>query len=155
MNMSHNNNKSGSQCSPLREIGSHSSPVQVAGGSHSSPTQGTTECRPLQINNYYTYIIECDGNVLYTGIATDYKRRFAEHAKIDGSKKGAKFTKSHKPKKIVAVWKTKTRSDASKLEARIKQLEKGEKILLIDDNSHFKLFFKGLIDCRKFTRINI
>ena len=124
-------------------------------GSCNSPVHGTTKCRPLQNNNYYTYIIECDGNVLYTGIATDYKRRFAEHAKIDGSKKGAKFTKSHKPEKIVALWKTKTRSDASKLEIRIKQLEKSDKELLIADNSHFKEFFKGLIDCRKFSRIDI
>ena len=114
---------------------------------------GTTKSRPLQKNNYYTYILECDDNILYTGIATDYKRRFAEHAKMDGSKKGAKFTKSHKPKRIVAVWETKTRSDASKLEIRIKQLEKKDKLILIDDNLYFKIFFKGLVDCRKFRRV--
>lgn len=108
---------------------------------------------PVQI--YYVYILKCDGNVLYTGIATDYKRRFAEHAKVNNSKKGAKFTKSHKPEEIVAVWKTKTRSDASKLEIRIKQLDKKNKELLIDDNIHFKTFFAGLIDCRKFRRIDI
>ena len=108
---------------------------------------------PLQI--YYIYILKCDGNILYTGIATDYERRFGEHAKLNGSKKGAKFTKSHKPEKIVAVWKTKTRSDASKLEARIKQLDKRDKELLIDDNGYFKEFFTGLIDCRKFRRIDI
>ena len=152
--MNDNKKKSGSRSSPIQLEGSRSSPIQLA-GSQCSPVCGTTECRPLQNNNYYTYIIECDGNVLYTGIATDYKRRFAEHAKIDGSKKGAKFTKSHKPEKIVAVWKTKTRSDASKLEIRIKQLEKSDKELLIKDNSYFKEFFRGLIDCRKFTRINI
>lgn len=108
---------------------------------------------PLQKSVYYTYILECDNGILYTGIATDYKRRFGEHAKLNGSKKGAKFTKSHKPEKIVAVWKTKTRSDASKLEARIKQLEKSDKLLLIDDNKHFKAFFTSLIDCRKFRRV--
>lgn len=76
-----------------------------------------------------------------------------KHAKINGSKKGAKFTKSHKPEKIVAVWKTKTRSDASKLEIRIKQLEKKDKLHLIDDNVYFKHFFKGLVDCKKFIRV--
>lgn len=55
----------------------------------------------------------------------------------------------------MAVWKTKTRSDASKLEARIKQLDKRDKELLIDDNGYFKEYFTGLIDCRKFRRIDI
>ena len=104
--------------------------------------------------NYYIYIIRCENNILYTGIATDYKRRFDEHAKVNGSKKGAKFTKSHKPEEIVAVWKTKTRSDALKLEARIKQLDKADKEKLIDDNSLFKNYFTIMIDCRKFRRVN-
>lgn len=104
---------------------------------------------------YYIYILKCDNNVLYTGIATDYKRRFNEHAKLNGSKKGAKFTKSHRPEKIVAVWKTKTRSDASKLEVRIKQLDKSNKLLLINDNKYFKECFFGIIDCRKFRRVDI
>ena len=124
---------------------------KIKEGSHSSHLQGTTKCRPLQA--YYIYILQCDNNILYTGIATDYKRRFEEHAKVNNSKKGAKFTKSHKPEAIVAVWKTKTRSDASKLEIRIKQLEKKDKLLLIDDNVYFKHFFKGLVDCRKFIRV--
>jgi putative endonuclease len=104
--------------------------------------------------NYYIYIIRCENNILYTGIATDYKRRFDEHAKVNGSKKGAKFTKSHKPEEIVAVWKTRTRSDALKLEVRIKQLVKADKEKLIDDNSLFKNYFTNLIDCRKFRRVN-
>ena len=122
-------------------------------GSHSSPIRKKDS--PQGNNTYYIYILLCDNNILYTGIATDYKRRLEEHLKIDGSKKGAKFTKSHKPEKIVALWKTKTRSDALKLEIRIKQLEKSDKELLIKDNSYFKEFFRGLIDCRKFSRIDI
>lgn len=106
-------------------------------------------------NSYYIYILKCENDILYTGIATDYKRRLDEHMKVNDSKKGAKFTKSHKPEEIVALWTTKTRSDASKLESRIKQLEKVEKIKLIDDNSCFKDFFSGLIDCRKFRRVLI
>ena len=51
---------------------------------------------------YYIYILECENGILYTGITTDYMRRFDEHSKVNNSKKGAKFTKSHKPKKIVA-----------------------------------------------------
>ncbi|HBC56914.1 MAG TPA: GIY-YIG nuclease family protein, partial [Gammaproteobacteria bacterium] len=37
---------------------------------------------------WYVYIIECSDGAYYTGITTDLKRRFAEHA---GNGKGAKF----------------------------------------------------------------
>lgn len=107
----------------------------------------------LKLQVYYVYILKCEGDILYTGIATDYKRRFDEHSNVNGSKKGAKFTKSHKPEKIVAVWKTKNRSEASKLESRIKQLDKSDKLLLIGDNKYFKGYFVGLVDCRKYRRV--
>ena len=113
------------------------------------------KCEKTTPTIYYIYIISCENDILYTGIATDYKRRFDEHSRLNGTKKGAKFTKSHKPEEIVSVWKTKTRSDASKLEVRIKQLTKKDKELLITDNKYFKTFFKKLIDCRKYRRINI
>ena len=107
----------------------------------------------LKLQVYYVYILKCEGDILYTGIATDYKRRFEEHSNVNGSKKGAKFTKSHKPEKIVAVWKTKNRSEATKLESRIKQLDKSDKLLLIGDNKYFKGYFVGLVDCRKYRRV--
>jgi len=107
----------------------------------------------LKLQVYYVYILKCEGDILYTGIATDYKRRFDEHSNVNGSKRGAKFTKSHKPEKIVAVWKTKNRSEASKLESRIKQLDKSDKLLLIGDNKYFKGYFVGLVDCRKYRRV--
>lgn len=106
-------------------------------------------------NIYYIYILECENGILYTGITTDYKRRLDEHKNVNSSNKGAKFTKSHKPEKIVALWKTSTRSDASKLEARIKQLTKIEKIELIGNNKMFKLFFSEVIDCSVFRRLKI
>ena len=104
---------------------------------------------------YFIYIIKCDNNILYTGITTDYKRRFDEHNKVKGSNKGAKFTKSHRPNCIVALWKTNNRSNALRLEIRITQLQKMDKQKLIDDNFNFKLFFKGLVDCRMYRRVNI
>ena len=110
----------------------------------------------LQLNKiYYIYIIKCIDEVLYTGITTDYKRRFNEHVNATINKKGAKFTRFHKPKSIVALWTTKTRSEASKLEIRIKQLSRDEKDKLINDNTYFKEFFATLVDCRKFRRLKI
>ncbi len=78
---------------------------------------------------YYVYILRCENNFLYTGITTDVERRFEEH--LHGKIKGAKYTKTHKPLGVEAVWKAENKSDASKLEYRIKQLTKNEKEDLI------------------------
>ena len=51
---------------------------------------------------YWTYILETEKGTLYTGVAIDVEKRFQEH--LDGSskgKKGAKYTNSNKPVKIV------------------------------------------------------
>lgn len=99
---------------------------------------------------YYIYILRCENNYLYTGITTDVERRFNEHK--DGKIKGAKYTKSHKPLGVEAVWEAENKSDASKLEYRIKQLSKQEKEDLIANSSkelklkadNFELIFKRL-----------
>ena len=101
------------------------------------------------MQDYYIYIIECEDDKLYTGITLDYKRRFMEHRE---SKKGAKFTKAFVPKRMLLLYKTKGRSNASKLEARIKSLTKQEKEMLISDRKYFKIFFKDLLDAREFRR---
>jgi len=43
---------------------------------------------------------------------------------------GAKYTKNHPPKEIAAVWQAENRSEASKLEWRIKHLTKAQKEVL-------------------------
>lgn len=92
--------------------------------------------------NYYVYIIECANGSLYTGITTDIDRRFEEHK---ASKKGAKYTKAFKAVKLRAVWKTKNsdnaKSVASKLENRIKRLNRETKLMLISNKRAFKRIF--------------
>ena len=109
----------------------------------------------MQIKNskYYIYIILCENNVLYTGVTTDYKRRFMEHSGESGDKKGAKFTKSHIPIKIVALWKTDNRSNAQKLESRIKKLSHDEKEELINDRKYFKKVFNDELEISIYRRI--
>lgn len=77
---------------------------------------------------YFVYLLRCTDNSLYTGITTDVKRRFAEH--LAGGTKGAKYTKNHTPREIVAVWHAENRSVASKLEWRLKHLTKKQKEVL-------------------------
>ena len=78
---------------------------------------------------WWIYMVETENGKLYTGITTDIKRRFKEHSGAAG-KKGAKFFRSDKPKKIVFQESSKNRSEASKREAEIKKLTRREKCLL-------------------------
>ncbi len=77
---------------------------------------------------YYIYILKCADKTLYTGITTDLKRRVAEH---NGGKLGAKYTASRRPVKMVYSKKFRNRSTASREEARIKKLKRGEKLKLL------------------------
>ena len=99
---------------------------------------------------YYIYMIRCEGNFLYTGITTDIERRFNEHSEKDV--KGAKYTKSHTVETIEAVWRTNTRSDASKLEYNLKKLPKSKKEAIIIDNKNFDIYLSEKIDCKLFNR---
>lgn len=81
---------------------------------------------------YYVYIIRCSDNSLYSGSARDVTKRLKEH--FDKSEKRAKYTKSHEPQSIEAVWKCQSKSDALKLEYRLKELTKAQKEKLISEN---------------------
>ena len=74
-------------------------------------------------------MIRCEDDSIYTGITTDVKRRFNEHKSQNGT--GAKYTRSHKPVCIEAVWSNKSRSEASRLEFLIKHLSRSVKLRLI------------------------
>ena len=77
--------------------------------------------------HYYLYILDCQDGSLYTGISTNPERRLKEHVKGTG----AKYTRTHKPVKIVYLELLRNRSEASKREYEIKQLSRKEKLDLI------------------------
>ena len=80
---------------------------------------------------YYLYILKTIDDTLYCGIALDVLKRFEEHK----SGKGAKYTRAHKPEKLVYVEIFEDKSTASKEEYRIKKtLSRDEKLKLINDN---------------------
>lgn len=80
---------------------------------------------------YFVYILRCEDDSLYVGITTDVIRRFREHTSCSGL--GAKYTRSHKPVCIEAVWITDNRSDASRLEYFLKKLSRKSKDEVIAD----------------------
>ena len=61
--------------------------------------------------NYYLYMLRCEDESIYTGIAKDYLKRYEEHKDA----KGAKYTKAHKVLKIERVFLCETRSIACSL----------------------------------------
>ena len=65
-------------------------------------------------------MIRCSDNSIYTGMTNDIEKRLSEHL----TNKGAKYTKSHQAEKLEAVWRSKDKSLACKLEYQIKQLTK-------------------------------
>jgi putative endonuclease len=76
------------------------------------------------------YIIECSDLTYYTGISNDVEKRIDTH----NNKKGAKYTKTRTPVKLVYQQSFETKSLAAKEEWRIKQLTRNQKISLINQN---------------------
>jgi putative endonuclease len=74
---------------------------------------------------WFVYILECIDGSLYTGITTSLDRRVFEH---NQTSKGAKYTRSRRPVKLVAHCLVKDRSTALRLESKVKSLKKSEKI---------------------------
>ncbi len=72
---------------------------------------------------WYLYLLECEGNAIYTGITTDVARRFAQH--LAGT--GAKYTRSRKPIRILGSHPFPNRSEASRAEAAVKRLSPEQK----------------------------
>jgi putative endonuclease len=78
------------------------------------------------MSTWHVYIVRCRDGSLYTGIATDLKARITKH----NAGKGAKYTRSRRPVRLVWSAATRSESAARKREARIKRLSRSEKISL-------------------------
>ncbi len=76
---------------------------------------------------YTVYILLCTDGSLYTGVAKDVAKRFLQHQQGTG----ARYTKAHRPVRIVYVERKRTRATALKREYAIKQLTRDQKLQLI------------------------
>jgi putative endonuclease len=74
-------------------------------------------------SDWFVYMLECYNGKIYTGITTNVADRFKKHS--EG--KGAKFTQRNKPSHILAFTMCGNRSQASKLEWKVKQLTAQQK----------------------------
>lgn len=73
---------------------------------------------------WWLYLLLCRDGRTYAGIATDVAGRFAAHS----SGKGAKFTRSNPPVRVLGAQAFASKSEALKAEAALKRLDRARKL---------------------------
>lgn len=84
---------------------------------------------------HFVYMVYCEGDTLYTGVAQDICRRMRQH---NGRGTAcARYTRTHPVQALAALWETEDKGTALRLEYRIKQLTRTEKERLIREDAAF------------------
>ncbi len=78
---------------------------------------------------WYLYLLECSDGSIYTGITVDVEARYAAHV----AGRGARYTRSHRPTRLLASVEYTDRSTASKAEYAMKQLTAEQKRAVVRD----------------------
>ena len=82
----------------------------------------------LKTGNWVVYMLLCNDGTIYTGITNNLENRLKKH----NSGKGAKYTKNRLPVRLMTFWGYYNKSEASKIEYQYKQLNRVEKLKLIE-----------------------
>jgi putative endonuclease len=80
-------------------------------------------------NVWFVYLVKCKDKTIYTGITNVLNKRIEQH----NNGKGAKYTRSRGPVTLVRFHVCRKKSDALKLEYKIKQLPKEKKLKYVRD----------------------
>lgn len=75
---------------------------------------------------WFVYVLRCADDTLYTGITNNLEKRIKQH----NEGKGAKYTMGRGPVVLVKSFEAISKGDALKLEYKIKQLPRAEKLQL-------------------------
>ena len=78
------------------------------------------------------YLLECSDNSLYCGVTNNLEHRLINHNKGVASK----YTRARLPVELTAFINNLTKSEAYKIEYRVKKLPAGKKIAALEDG-HF------------------
>jgi putative endonuclease len=76
---------------------------------------------------FYCYILECADGTFYTGWTTDPPRREQQH----NAGRGARYTRTRRPVKLVYVEELSDRTGAMKKERAIKAMTRAAKMKLV------------------------
>lgn len=80
---------------------------------------------------WWLYLIECSNGSYYAGITTDVQRRYAQHL----SGKGAKYTRSFPPRRLLGARACPDRASASRAEYAIRKLSRSDKLGFVAEDS--------------------
>lgn len=82
------------------------------------------------LEKYFVYILECQDGSFYTGIAKDLEKRMQEHK----TGKGSKYVRLKGFKKLLKFRECRDKSEALKLEYKIKKMPKFDKLKFLKKN---------------------
>jgi putative endonuclease len=77
--------------------------------------------------SWVVYLLRCRDKTLYTGITNNVEKRLAAH----NNGTGAKYTKSRRPVKLLAVSKKMPKVKAMQMEIKIKKQPKEKKLAVL------------------------
>ncbi|MDX2136942.1 MAG: GNAT family N-acetyltransferase [Chloroflexota bacterium] len=83
---------------------------------------------------YMLYVLECSDGSLYTGIALELERRVAQH----NAGKGAAYTRSRRPVRLLAAWSYPSKGAALKAELALKNQNRGYKLKLLESDAQWE-----------------
>ena len=80
------------------------------------------------VRPWFVYLLECADGSYYAGITTDVDARLAAHQ----AGKGARYTRAHRPLRVLASRAYPDRSSALRAEWQLKQLPRARKLGFFD-----------------------
>jgi predicted GNAT superfamily acetyltransferase len=83
---------------------------------------------------WFLYVLECSDGSLYTGISPTPLERLARH----NAGKGAAYTATRRPVRLVAAWRYPARASAMKAEAAFKQHSRAQKLAQIRQKTPYR-----------------
>ncbi len=75
----------------------------------------------------FVYLLRCTDDSLYCGWTVDLDARLSAHT----TGRGSRYTRSRRPVKLAAAWKTPDRTTARRLEAQLKLRSRAQKQELV------------------------
>lgn len=82
---------------------------------------------------WFLYVLECADQTLYTGITPDLRQRLISHNKG----RGAAYTATRRPVKMVAAWQFATKQNAMRAERTFKKLSRPAKLNYLSNKISF------------------
>lgn len=86
--------------------------------------RGEVVAKEVEDTSWHVYVVRCSDNSLYCGISKNVENRIKEH---NGNSRGAKYTRSRRPVRLLKSWEAGTQGDAMRAEKRFKKLSKARK----------------------------